>query len=225
MEERPGAIVVKTKCDMVTEQLLGQIVNGTFKMGSKLPPENALCEQFGVSRITIRESLKRLNTMGIVTIEQGRGTFVNQANLGLLMKPMIQMIEFDDLDIETIYDARLYVEEGICRLAAANRTEEDLEILHRLLDDMEREEHLVVEDSLFHIALATASKNPLLKATIMTLEDISNACVERHNLQGRSLESAAADHRAIVAAIEARDTDGAAAVMRRHTLGAKELFR
>lgn len=225
MEGRPGAIVSKTKCDMVTEQLLGEIVNGTFGMGEKLPPENALCERFGVSRITIRESLKRLGTMGIVTIQQGRGTFVNRANLGLLMKPMLQMIEFDDLDIEMIYDARLYVEEGICRLAAANRTEEDLEVLHRLLEDMEREKHVVAADSLFHIALATASKNPLLKATIMTLEDISNACVERHNLQGRSLESAAADHRAIVEAVEARDADRAAEVMRKHTLDAKELFR
>ena len=93
---------------------MGEIVNGTFQMGEQLPPENALCERFGVSRITIRESLKRLGTMGIVTIEQGRGTFVNRANLGLLMKPMLQMIEFDDLDIETIYDARLYVEEGPC---------------------------------------------------------------------------------------------------------------
>ena len=218
MDRRPGAIVSKTKCDLVTEQLLGEIVNGTFQMGEQLPPENALCERFGVSRITIRESLKRLGTMGIVTIEQGRGTFVNRANLGLLMKPMLQMIEFDDLDIETIYDARLYVEEGICRLA-------DLETLHRLLEEMERKDQVVVTDSLFHIALATASKNPLLKATIMTLEDISNACVERHNLQGRSLESAAADHRAIVAAVEARDADRAAEVMRRHTLGAKALFR
>ena len=45
-----------------------------------MPPEGELCEACGVSRVTVRESLKKLEMMNLLSIEQGRGTFVNQTN-------------------------------------------------------------------------------------------------------------------------------------------------
>ena len=124
-----------TKCDFVMEQLKDMIITGVYKTGEKLPNEATLCENFGVSRITIREALKKLNMMGILDIRQGKGTFVKQVDLGLFMKPLYQLIDFEDVDIETIYSAREYVENGTARMAAQKRTEEDIERLMKLLDN------------------------------------------------------------------------------------------
>ena len=83
-----------TKCDYVVEQLKESIISGEFKSGDQLPPEGALCEKFGVSRITVREALKKLNMMGLVEIKQGKGTFVKTVDLGLFMKQLFQLIYF-----------------------------------------------------------------------------------------------------------------------------------
>ena len=101
-----------TKCDYVVEQLKEQIVSGAYKSGDQLPPEGALCELFGVSRITVREALKKLNMMGLVEIKQGKGTFVKTVDLGLFMKPLLQLIDFEEINVEAIYTTREYIEGG-----------------------------------------------------------------------------------------------------------------
>lgn len=88
---------------------------------------------FSVSRITVREALKKLSMMGLVEIKQGKGTFVKSVDLGLFMKPMLQLVDFDEIDIETIYSAREYIEGGIAYLAAQQRTDGELAILESIL--------------------------------------------------------------------------------------------
>ena len=112
-----------SKCDYVAQELKTQIIAGKYRSGDQLPPEPALCEMFSVSRITVREALKKLSMMGLVEIKQGKGTFVKSVDLGLFMKPMLQLVDFDEIDIETIYSAREYIEGGIAYLAAQQRTD------------------------------------------------------------------------------------------------------
>ena len=158
----------KSKCDMVVETLLGAIIDKKYPTGSQLPTEPELCEMLGVSRITVRESLKKLEMMGVVSIQQGKGTFVKEIGLNTFMQPMFGLIDFDNFDIATIYDARLYIETGSCRLAARNRTEEDLEIMSLLLKQMREAVHQERleknRDREFHIAIAKASKNSVLRS-------------------------------------------------------------
>ena len=67
---------------------------------------------FAVSRITIREALKRLQIMNVIDIQQGKGTFVSEIGLGTFMQPMFNLIDFGDFDVTTIYDSRQYIEIG-----------------------------------------------------------------------------------------------------------------
>ena len=122
-----------TKCDIVTERLKDMIISGTYKSGEKLPNEASLCEMFGVSRITIREAMKKLSMMGLLDIRQGKGTFVKSMDLSLFMKPLYQLIDFEEVDINAIFDARLYIESGTVYMAATKRTEADLERMERLI--------------------------------------------------------------------------------------------
>ena len=77
-----------SKCDYVVEHLKDKIISGTYRDGDQLPTEPQLCEQYGVSRITIREALKKLNMMGLVDIRQGKGTFVKTVDLSVFMLPL-----------------------------------------------------------------------------------------------------------------------------------------
>jgi GntR family transcriptional regulator len=65
----------------VAEALRARISDGRWRPGSQIPPEDVLCETFGVSRITVRHAVQRLETEGLLRRDQGRGTFVRDARL------------------------------------------------------------------------------------------------------------------------------------------------
>ena len=219
-----------TKCDFVAEQLKEQIITGVYKSGEQLPPEGALCDMFSVSRITVREATKKLNMMGLVEIKQGKGTFVKSVDLGLFMKPLFQMMEFDEIDVETIYSAREFIEGGAACLAARNRTEEDLENLQMALQNIvlcHEKQDLVGSyecDEQFHIELAKASHNPILLAAARALSEIDTACVKRFDKYLVSYDGWYTDHDAIFRAVERQDAEGAQNAMVQHARNSKAVL-
>lgn len=223
----------KSKCTLIVDDILAKIVNRVYAAGDRLPPESELCEAYGVSRVTIRESLKKLEMMDVISIEQGRGTFVKKYNLGNFMQPMFNLIDFGNFDIRTIYDARLYIETGSCRLAAKNRSEQDIEDLRALIQQMHAIRdfgeghplHSIQEiDVQFHIRIAKAANNEILKAAVINLEKISMACAERIHKSHAVMERAIQDHQQIFDAIVAQDPDAAERAIVAHTLASKEFL-
>lgn len=224
---------VKLKSDVVVDDILAKLVNGVWAPGDRLPTEAELCEEYAVSRVTEREGLKKLAMMDVISIEQGRGTFVKGVDLGTFMQPMFNLIDFGDFDIRTIYDARLYIETGTCRLAALHRTEEDLRVLERTLQrmktvyqsyDLNSLGALRTYDSQFHVQIALASKNEVLKAAVINLESISAACAKRIHKSDYVLQNVCGDHEAILEAIRAKDPDAAEKAIATHTLRSEELL-
>jgi len=220
-------VSVKKKCDIVTDNIVREIVNGVYPVDSRLPTENELCVKYGVSRITIRESLKKLSSMGLVSIQQGRGTFINNIDLGTFMSPLLPLIEFADFDIETIYDARLYLETGTCRLAARNCSDEDVKILFGYTTQMDEDlihgdmPHVVELDTLFHIKIAEISGNQILKASIMNLEQLTKAFAAKLNKIYIRMEGANEQHKKIAQAIAQKNEDAAEKAIIEHTLRSK----
>lgn len=219
-----------TKCDFVTEQLKERIITGTYKMGEKLPNETALCESFGVSRITVREALKKLNMMGILDIRQGKGTFVKPVDLSLFMKPLYQLIDFEDVDIESIYSARKYLETGTASMAAEKRTEEDIarlgEILGKLKEATETEDLIAIEafDSQFHLEVAKTARNPILYACLEAIEEINRTCLKRFSKYLTVLDDCYEEHYRIFDAIRKGDAADASQAMLDHTLSSQKVL-
>lgn len=216
-----------SKCDYVTEQLKDKITTGFYKDGDQLPPEPILCEMFGVSRITVREALKKLNMMGLIDIQQGKGTFVKSVDLSVFMRPLFQKIKFEEIDVEAIYSARTYIEMGTARLAAENRTEGDLAVLEGILRNLKHQISVgdligVADyDQAFHVEVARISRNPILLACVETLEDISTACIKRHNKYMEMMDNCYSEHYAIFTAIRDSDAAAAEAAMVHHTQNSK----
>lgn len=212
----------KTKCDIVVEEILAMIVRGEYVEGEKLPPEQYFVESFGVSRVTIREAFKRLNMLGVVNIQQGKGTFVKKIDLGMIMQPLFSTIIMDHLSISQLYDARLYVESGTACLAAKNAREEEIEELEDLLAGMERIVSLKdtvrfsETDIILHKTIAKIARNHIMQATYQTLEDVIGKYIVKKNLSMKIVEDSHQYHKKICAAIKTRDNQLARAMMEKH---------
>ena len=168
----------KTKCDQVVERLMSMIADGKYRPGDKLPTEAALQEMFGVSRVTVREAVKRLNTLNLLDVRRGDGTYVKKTDAKSIVRPVMNTMIAADLDIGTIYDARIFVEIGSVRLAARKRTDEDLQKLLDILKDTEQvmdpydAEGFSECDNRFHEFIGEIGGNPILLSTYTTLKEL-----------------------------------------------------
>lgn len=213
----------KTKCDQIVEEMLSKILKGEYKQNEVLPPESYFVDYFGVSRVTIRESFKKLNTLGVVTIRQGRGTVVNRVSLGTLMKPLYSAIVFDEYNAEQIYDVRIILESGIAWLAAFHSTDEDAEVLRRLTVEMDnaykRRDNAAFTklDIQFHETIVEIANNEVLKTMYQTISDIIGGYIEKINVISLDIVGRSAiSHHEISDAIIAHNSAEARMCMEKH---------
>jgi len=157
--------------DEVAQRLQEQISRGTYKPSEKLPTEPALMQEFGVGRSTIREAVRILANGGVVRVQQGLGTFVEE-NTGI-EEPLPQRLKrapFEDLD-----EVRQLLEMKIAQKAALHRSDADLvkmeECLKRRREAAAAD--LIIEciqaDIDFHVSIAEASGNSILSDLYKTV--------------------------------------------------------
>jgi DNA-binding FadR family transcriptional regulator len=124
--------------DQVLAQLVSMIVSGECAPGQKLPPERALAERLGVNRTTLREALRRLESMGLIAVRQGGGiTVQNPAECATLeYAAFLVPQELADADmILSLEQARRVFALQAVRLAAERITDEGAVSLHKIIDD------------------------------------------------------------------------------------------
>lgn len=157
--------------DEVAQRLQEQISRGTYKPAEKLPTEPALMQEFGVGRSTIREAVRILANGGVVRVQQGLGTFVEEG--GSIEEPLPQRLkraQFVDLD-----EVRQLLEMKIAQKAALNRSDADIEKMELHLK--KRKEGISAElvaaciqaDIDFHVSIAEASGNSILSDLYKTV--------------------------------------------------------
>lgn len=147
----------------IVDRLQEDINSGKFKPGEKIPPEPELMKRYGVGRSTIREAIKTLAMSGILTVQQGSGTVVNTNLEGLSIEQRIRRANLGDINA-----VRALLEKEIVRLAAENRSDEQVAVIGESLEA--RRKALLAEDPAatmeadiaFHMAIARASGNSVL---------------------------------------------------------------
>jgi GntR family transcriptional repressor for pyruvate dehydrogenase complex len=193
------------------------ITTGRLGPRTKLPPERELAEHFAVSRPTLREALLELEHKRLVERRQGRGTIV--------LDPPRDAWDLRAMTAssapEYIAELRYSIEPSIARLAALRATPSDLLQVRNAIvgaDEHLREEVSMEVDIEFHMALARASHNPLMAALVAsTTEWTREERLSTHSSpEWRRLS--VHGHNEILAALEARDPDGAERAMADHLL-------
>lgn len=208
--------------DAIYGQLLDEIMQGLFAAGDRLPTENQLAQRFSVSRPVVREALQRLQSDGVVVAKQGSGTYVQRSPSQRVAELTTQLSLHEVLQG---LELRLALEELSARLAARNRTDEQLRAIEKARDALHRVFGKGPEakeaDYAFHRCIAIASGNSLL---VEALDQLSDRVKGGMNVT-LSLTREASDqrrtrvldeHDRVVHAIRIGDADSAAIAMRYH---------
>lgn len=157
-------IMRRSLAEEVAARLHEQILSARYKVGDQLPVEPELMQQFGVGRSSIREAIKLLVNSGLLRVQQGVGTFVED-NSGV-GEPLAQRLKRSD--VKDINEVRQLLEMKIAEKAAANRTAKDVKKMQRYFDARQKAAtHNDVAGSVeadihFHNAIAEASGNEVL---------------------------------------------------------------
>ena len=215
----------------VVAGLVDAIVRGDRAPGSSLPPEAVLCEQFGVSRTVIRESVKRIEEKGLVTVAQGRGTQVlNADSWNMIDATVLSALVANDATLGILDDlsvVRASLEGIIARDAAGRRTPDELERLREALvlmrDTIDDEPRFNAADVVFHGIVGEMTANRLAVNLVTTLFSQARESARFH--LHSQLDVTLDEHEQIFAAIEAGDPDAAEHSMRAHILDAWERRR
>jgi GntR family transcriptional repressor for pyruvate dehydrogenase complex len=228
-----GDLIAPIKKTRVAEEIAGRIrmliLDGTFPAGKPLPAERQLAERFGVSRGSIRDAFRTLETIGLLVTRHGQGTFPQELDVDRLVAPLASVLSYrHDLQDE-LMDVRRMFEPAVARVAAARVTDRDLAELQRILEaqrkKLKRGVSAIVEDTAFHQVLARATRNRVVVSIMATLNDL---LVESRKLtlkrKGRPRKSILG-HEAVVEALRQHDGDAAAAAMRAHIDQIAELLR
>jgi GntR family transcriptional repressor for pyruvate dehydrogenase complex len=150
----------------IAEALTQEIASGRLKPGERLGSERALCETFAVSRSSVREAIKTLQSHGLVESRPGGGTFVSRQGLDTLVRVPSGPTSITEAEVHYLFEVREMLEPGIARLAAERARPADIAALTRLLERQERfieaGRYTSAHDARFHEHLARISGNPVL---------------------------------------------------------------
>jgi len=205
--------------EQIADKLREMIIQEEYKTGSKLPAEGELMVRFGVSRSTVREAVKILQTENIVDIRQGQGTFLC-AMPGLGSDPL--GLRFTDQNELTgqLLETRLIIEPNVAAIAAQRRTEEQMAAMKVLLDKMDNAylhgEDYTPFDIEFHSIIAQCTGNDVVQRLLPTIHESIQAGYRHTQRVEGSYQRASQCHLEMYRGICDRDSERARMAAQRH---------
>ncbi|MCQ4079168.1 FadR family transcriptional regulator [Streptomyces sp. RB6PN25] len=214
---------VPKSSDVLAGELRERILNGEFAEGSALPPEREIVVQTQMSRATVREALRILEVQGLVRIKTGRagGAFVQRPGKESVAGSVSLLIRGQQIRFSSLLETREAIEPYCAKLAAVNRTDDDLvalEAANAALDEVNGNLAAFLQANVdWHVAVATASRNELLAGFMASLSRAIYTATENERFVDAEVRRLTARaHRSITKAIRAQDPDAAVRRMNRH---------
>lgn len=215
----------------VEQELERRIRKGPLKAGDRLPTEQGLIGDLGVSRTVVREAVARLQARGMVEVRHGAGVFVAEAG----RRASLNKVVADLSQVSTVLDVleiRLAVEVEAAALAAARRTPSQeariREAFQAIAASIKRGEQATEADFAFHRAVAEATNNRIF---VEFLEGLGQRSIPRAQVSASRrpdtayLQKVQQEHAAVVEAIASADADRARNAMRRHLQESQKRYR
>jgi GntR family transcriptional repressor for pyruvate dehydrogenase complex len=204
----------------IAARLISLIAEHQLRPGDRLPPERELAAKMQVSRPSLREALRALAMLNIVEIRQGSGTYVSSLRPGVLIEHLDFVFSTDDSTFSELLEARRMLEPGLAAAAAVRATDEELARLRAYVDraaaHIDDPEVFLTADLELHQIITAAARNTIIARIMESLTGLGMASRRRTvTLPGVRAQSVR-DHRAIVDALQRRDAETAADIMRQH---------
>lgn len=203
----------------IAQAIRDAIVSGDMIVDERLPSESELADQFGVSRSTVREALKRLAAQSLIRTQRGAfgGAFVNRLcyheAYGQHITTSTLLLSMNDVRFETACEARYAMERACAPLAAQRRTPRHLAIIRaeidRQADAALSDEEFCASDVALHRALVDAAGNPVLSYQLAGAVEAMQPLMNMITFTARSREEIVRLHTALLAALADHDDAGA----------------
>ena len=214
----------KMLADKVADSIYKMIkTENKFEAGEKLPNENEMAKMFGVSRTTLRESVKILATAGVLEIKRGRGTFVSK-NIVNVDKTELEHINSYKIKLVDLFEVRLAIEPEVAFWAAQRATDDEIAEIEKR--GLAVEKTLIMhkdrtdDELLFHKSIAEAAHNEfMIELLPMIFKAIERGVAISEQITEIS-DDTLYDHRSIVRFLNGRDAEGARTAMRLHLIHA-----
>ena len=220
---RLSPIVVPKTSDVLASALRRQILSGLLPPGASLPAERELVTQTGLSRGSVRDALRILESESLVVTRAGRygGSVANKPDDESLRRSISIFVHGRGITLLSLLQTREAIEPAFAALAAKNHTDEELQ---QLVDATERVENAFINTPQFlranvdwHMAIATASHNELLRAFMHSISNMVYKATAIENFASEDVRKQVMHaHRRILQAIIAQDAEVAERRMARH---------
>jgi len=214
-------IAVDTPVDIIIKQIRDLISTGHIKPGDRLPSERKLAERFGVGRTYVRDAIAKLEFYGILKTMPQSGTVVAGIGITALEGLITDVLQLEDDDFASLVETRVLLEIQAAKLAAERRTVDDIITIQKALDaygeKVQNGQAAVEEDLMFHLKIAEASKNNVLKSLMMVITpDIVYSYTELEICKDGRFYQAMEEHKIILQHILDKNPDLAAKAMEEH---------
>lgn len=207
----------------IVRQIKESIFSGALKPGHTLPSEKLLAKEFHVSRVTVRDALRVLESQGLVTIKVGAGggAVVAAPSTASITESLTNMLRLNQATLRDLVEARILVEPEVAAMAADRATDADLRAMEDAITTARRtrasdDPYFIPSSVAFHLALAQAAKNPVLLFAVNSFRALFHEALSALLPAEDMADRAIADHRRLLEAIRARDGERARALMRKH---------
>lgn len=201
----------------LARSLMEELASGRYPVGARLPAERELAATYNVSRPTVREAIIALEVQGLVEVRVGSGAYVRRLP-GKEDLPGFNITAFE------LTEARLLFEGEAAALAAVQATDEELDEIERLVEEIARENQRAdgseSSDREFHLAIAKATRNSAIYEAIEHLWDLRStspdAALLHEKARSANIKPVVDEHTAVLSALRARDPNAARNAMRAH---------
>lgn len=215
-----GEVTRGSLSESVAASIEEAILKGEVKQGEKLPSEQSLARQFGVSRNILREALRAVRARGLLDVRNGEGSYVarpDPTDLGAMLRRILLL---SDTAINDYYELRLALEVKATELASLRAGPKHVQALESLQEEMGRSldsrEEMARVDYEFHLAVARASGNPLFACFLEPLRQPMTDMFHFAYPSAAGRAETLACHARIVKAIRGKDPKAAREAMGLH---------
>lgn len=201
--------------DLVDQYIKEQLMTKKLRPGDKVPTEQQLMFELGVSRSSVREAMNRLSAIGVIEIRRGIGTFISTTADNFIFNPILFSVILNGNDAKNLMELRVMMELGIIELAVLNATENQVNKVAECFKQMEelvegnetQVDDITDCDLRFHMALAEATGNILVKDIYGLVMEFYRSSIRTTYVKERTGRNALKIHRNILEALQLRDVE------------------
>ncbi|MBE3138625.1 MAG: FadR family transcriptional regulator [Actinobacteria bacterium] len=203
----------KTLVQKIITEIKEALIKGELQPGDKIPTEEQLCNKFSVSRVSVREAIKMLVALGVVTIKPGNGSYISEGSSPALLEPMVFRLILQRKTSNDLLELRKMLEIGMLEILMEKQNSKDIKKMEESIQNYEKAYFQGITDSKilakydldFHLAFTEATHNPLIIEVAQAIYQLYIFSFSKILYSADSVKISLKIHKKILEGIKAKD--------------------